>query len=47
MVTTEQIKELRDKTGVSVAECKKALEESGGDMAKAMEILGARAADRW
>jgi elongation factor Ts len=39
MITTEQIKELRDKTGISVMQCKKALEESGGDMAKALEVL--------
>jgi elongation factor Ts len=44
MVTTEQIKELRDKTGISIAECKKALEEAQGDMAKALELLSARAA---
>jgi elongation factor Ts len=39
MITTEQIKELRDKTGVSVMQCKKALEEAGGDMEKAQVIL--------
>ncbi len=39
MITTEQVKELRDKTGVSVMQCKKALEESGGDMEKALLIL--------
>ena len=39
MVTTEQIKELRDMTGVSVMQCKKALEEAGGDMEKAVVIL--------
>lgn len=39
MVTTEQIKELREKTGVSVMQCKKALEEAGGDMDKAAVIL--------
>lgn len=43
-VTSEQVKELRDKTGVSVMECKKALTESDGDMARALEILSARAA---
>jgi len=43
-VTSEQVKELRDKTGVSVMECKKALTEADGDMAKALEILSARAA---
>ena len=39
MITTEQIKELRDSTGISVMQCKKALEEAGGDMEKAMVIL--------
>ncbi len=34
-----QVKELRDKSGVSMMECKKALEASCGDMAKAELIL--------
>jgi len=38
-ITTEQIKDLRDQTGVSVMQCKKALEESGGDFEKAKIIL--------
>jgi len=38
-ITTEQIKDLRDKTGISVMQCKKALEEAQGDMEKAMVIL--------
>ena len=38
-ITTEQIKELRDQTGVSIMQCKKALEESNGDMEKALMIL--------
>ncbi|MCI5108477.1 MAG: elongation factor Ts [Candidatus Pacebacteria bacterium] len=38
-ITTEQIKELRDATGVSVMQCKKALEEVEGDMEKAMIAL--------
>lgn len=38
-ITTEQVKELRDATGVSVMQCRKALEESQGDMEKAMIIL--------
>lgn len=38
-ITTEQIKELRDQTGVSIMQCKKALEEAGGDMEKALMIL--------
>jgi elongation factor Ts len=43
-ITTEQIKELRDKTGISIAECKKALEASSGDMEAALKILNERAA---
>ncbi len=39
MITTEQVKELRDQTGVSIMQCKKALEEVGGDMAKALVVL--------
>jgi len=39
MITTEQIKELRDQTGISIMQCKKALEEAGGDMEKAIVIL--------
>ncbi len=38
-ITTEMIKDLRDQTGVSVMQCKKALEEAGGDMEKALMIL--------
>lgn len=38
-ITTESIKELRDATGVSVMQCKKALQEAGGDVSKAMVIL--------
>lgn len=39
MATTEEIKTLRDITGVSIMQCKKALEEAGGDMEKAKVIL--------
>ncbi len=45
MITTEQIKDLREKTGISIAQCKKALEDSGGDMAKALEWLKAKSAE--
>lgn len=41
-ITSTQIKELRDQTGISVMQCKKALEESGGDMEKALIILKKR-----
>jgi elongation factor Ts len=38
-ITSAQLKELRDSTGISVMQCKKALEEAGGDMAKARILL--------
>lgn len=38
-ITSAMIKELRDTTGISVMQCKKALEEAGGDMEKATIIL--------
>jgi len=39
MVSIDQIKQLRQETGVSISECKKALEEAKGDYEKAKEIL--------
>ena len=39
MISIEQIKQLREETGVSVSEVKKALEQSAGDPVKAKEIL--------
>lgn len=44
-ITTEQIKTLRDATGVSVMLCRKALEEAGGDREKAKIILRRKGAD--
>ncbi len=38
-ITLQQIKALRDKTGISTTACKKALEEAGGDEEKALELL--------
>jgi len=38
-ITSAQLKELRNKTGISVMQCKTALEEAGGDMEKAVIIL--------
>ncbi len=38
-ISTKTVKELRDKTGVGMMDCKKALDETGGDMQKAMEYL--------
>lgn len=45
MVSTEQIKELRERTGISLAQCKKALEEAGGDVVKALDLLKAQGAE--
>ena len=44
-ITTEQIKELRDQTGISVMQCKRALEEAAGDMEKALAILKKTSSD--
>lgn len=38
-IPAKLVAELRAKTGAGMMDCKKALEESGGDMAKAEEIL--------
>lgn len=38
-ITSQQLKELRDATGISVMQCKKALVEANGDMEKARIIL--------
>ena len=38
-ITIEQIKQLREMTGVSVMRCNKALQEAGGDVMKAETIL--------
>lgn len=38
-ITASMVKELREKTDAPMMECKKALAEAGGDMAKAEEIL--------
>jgi len=38
-VTAAQVKELRDRTGLGMMDCKKALTEVGGDMEKAVVLL--------
>ena len=38
-ITTEMIKQLRESTGVGILDCRKALEESNGDLEKAMDYL--------
>lgn len=44
-ISIDDIKKLREKTNISVAECKKALEESNGDANKAFEILKKKGAE--
>jgi elongation factor Ts len=44
-ITSADIKALRDETGISVMQCKVALEEAGGDMEKARIILRKRGAE--
>jgi len=44
MITAQTVKELREKTGAGMADCKKALEEAGGDMQAAIEWLRKRGA---
>lgn len=44
-ISSAHIKELRDATGISVMQCKKALEEAGGDMEKAVIILRKKGAE--
>jgi len=39
MITAQSVKELREKTGAGMMDCKKALTEANGDMEKAIEIL--------
>jgi elongation factor Ts len=38
-VSAQLVKQLRDKTGISMGDCKKALEETGGDVEKAEDWL--------
>lgn len=44
MVTTHDIKQLRDRTGVGVLECRKALREAQGDPDRALKALRAQGA---
>ena len=40
-ITANQVKELRDMSGVGMMECKRALVETGGDINKALDLLRA------
>src|ERR1700744_681337 len=41
-ITAQDVKALRDRTGAGMMACKAALEESGGDLDQAIEVLRAR-----
>jgi elongation factor Ts len=41
-ITAAQVKELRERTGAGMMDCKNALVETGGDMEKAVELLRAK-----
>jgi elongation factor Ts len=45
-ITIEQIKSLRERTGVSTMACKKALQEASGDEEKAIELLRKKGASK-
>ena len=38
-ITAKQVKELRDRTGAGMMDCKNALSEAGGDFDKAVDVL--------
>ena len=44
-ISIDQIKKLRSKTGISIIECKKAIEETKGDFEKALKILRKKGAE--
>ena len=45
-ITAAQVKELRDRTGAGMMDCKQALTETGGDMEQAVELLRVRLGDK-
>ncbi|MEA2296821.1 MAG: elongation factor Ts [Solirubrobacteraceae bacterium] len=45
-ITASQVKELRDRTGAGMMDCKKALGESEGDVDKAVELLRVKLGDK-
>lgn len=42
MISAQQVKELRERSGAGMMECKRALEEAAGDMGRAQDILRER-----
>ncbi len=45
-ITASLVKELRDKTGAGMMDCKQALQETDGDIDKAVELLRVRLGDK-
>jgi elongation factor Ts len=45
-ISAKQVKELRDRTGAGMMDCKNALNETGGDIDKAVELLRVRLGDK-
>ena len=45
-ISTEAIRELRDKTGAGIMDCRRALEQADGDQGKAMQILHQQGLER-
>ncbi len=45
-ITAAMVKELRDKTGAGMMDCKNALSETGGDVDKAVELLRVKLGDK-
>jgi elongation factor Ts len=45
-ISAKQVKELRDRTGAGMMDAKRALEETGGDMDKSVELLRVRLGDK-
>src|SRR3712207_3993545 len=45
-ITASLVKELRDRTGAGMMDCKKALEETDGDFENAVELLRVRLGDK-
>ena len=44
MITADAVKELRQRSGAGMMDCKRALEESGGDLERAMDVLRSKGA---
>lgn len=45
-VSIDKLKKLRNETGAGIADCRKALEDAGGDYARAKEILAERGLEK-